>query len=224
MKRYLMLATAATALGAMTAAPGLAATNTAKGEGGDAPQELIKHAVQAVQNAELDHHMEVLMQHAKGVFIVPNYKQGALIVGASGGHGVLLSQEANTWSDPAFYSIGSLSIGAQAGGKAGSVIMLLMSDQALRDFETANNFSLNGKAGLTVGSYSAKAKVDTNADVIVWSNAQGVSGGISVGGSEISHDVQMDHNYYGQNVTAAEILHGKTNNLSADKLRSALPG
>ena len=224
MQRYLMLVTAATALGALAVAPGYAATSNANGQGGDRPQELVKHAVQAVQNADLDHHLEVLMQHAKGVFIVPHYKQGALIVGASGGHGVLLSREGDTWSDPAFYSIGSLSIGAQAGGKAGSVIMLLMSNRALQDFETADNFSLNGKAGLTVGGYSANAKVGTNTDVIVWSNAQGLSGGVSVGGSEINRDVQMNHSYYGQTVTAAQILHGKTNNLSAGKLRNALPG
>lgn len=223
MQRYLMLATAAAAFGALAVTPGHAATSDAGAKGGDMPQQLIRSAVKTVQNAELDHHLTVLMQHAKGVFIVPHYKQGALIIGASGGHGVLLSRVGDTWSDPAFYSVGALSIGAQAGGQAGSVIMLLMSNQALRDFETAHDFSLNGKAGLTAGTYSAKAKVGTNTDVIVWSNTQGASGGISVGGSEISQDVHLDHRYYGQNVTAAEILHGNTNNLSADKLRKLMP-
>jgi len=222
MRRYLVLATAASALaGIGLAAPAQAAT----GQNGDQQQEVIKHAVQAVQNAELDHHFEVLKEHAKGVFIVPSYKKGALIVGASGGEGVLLVRENNTWSDPAFFSTGSISVGAQAGGQAGSVIMLLMTNKAVHTFENANNFSLNAKAGLTVANYSAKAQTGTNSDdVVVWSQTNGAEGGVSVDGSKISRDRKIDQQYYGQNVTTVQILQGKTNNLSADKLRNALRG
>jgi lipid-binding SYLF domain-containing protein len=226
MQRHSLLATAALALGAVTlAAPSQAAiTNTNGGNDGGQPQMLIKNAVQAVQQADTNHHMQVLMQHAKAVFIVPSFKQGALIVGASGGHGVLLAREHDTWSDPAFFSVGSISIGAQAGGQAGQVIMLLMTQKALNDFENANNFSLNGKAGLTVANYSTKVQTGTNQDVIVWTNTSGASGGVSVSGSDITRDTQMDQQYYGKSVTAEQILQGKTNNLSADKLRNALPG
>lgn len=219
MKRTLVLAATVAVFGAMSwSAPSHAATPD------EHAVELIKHSVQAVQSADLDHHVTQLMGHAKGVFIVPSYKEGSLVVGASGGDGLLLVRENHTWSDPAFYSIGSLSVGAQAGGKSGAVIMLLMSNRAVHTFAEARNLSLNGKAGLTIGSYSSNVKLGTHKDVVVWSNAKGVEGGAAVSGTRISQDAKLDRVYYSKKVTTAEILNGKANNLSADKLRNALPG
>ena len=118
--------------------------------------KLVMDAASAVKRAKSDQHFADLMKQAKGVFVMPNLVKGAAIVGGQGGQGVLLARQGTRWSDPAFLSTGSISIGAQGGGEAGPVVMLLMSDKALNDFVDANNFSLNANAGLTIVNYSAR--------------------------------------------------------------------
>jgi len=187
-------------------------------------QQIVTDAVATVHQIRQDPHFASLLKRAKGVFILPSLWKGAVLVGGEGGQGVLLAHENGTWSDPAFLSVGSISIGAQAGAKAGPVVMLLMTDKALNDFTQANNFSLNANAGLTVVTYSAKGQAPIGkADVVVWSNASGAFAGASVSGTDITNNMSEDQNFYGQKVTTAEIIHGHVNNLHADPLRNALP-
>jgi len=186
--------------------------------------QLVQHAKNAVDRAKSDSHFRDLMKQAKGVFIVPNMVKGALIVGGEGGQGVLLTRQGSTWSDPAFYSIGSISVGAQAGGEAGPLVMLLMTDKALNDFDSANNFSLNANAGLTIVNYAARGEGGFGkGDVIVWSGAKGALASAAVSGTDISQSKQADQRFYGRSVTTKEIINGQITNASATGLRNAMP-
>jgi SH3 domain-containing YSC84-like protein 1 len=197
-----------------------AAAQQASGE-----HQLVQNAEKAVDRAKSDSHFRDLMKQAKGVFIVPNMVKGALIVGGQGGQGVLLARHGSTWSDPAFYSLGSISIGAQAGGEAGPVVMLLMTNKALNDFDAANNFSLNANAGLTIVNYAARGEGGFGkGDVIVWSGTKGALASAAVSGTDISQNQQADQRFYGRSVTTKEIIDGQATNASAAGLRSALPG
>jgi lipid-binding SYLF domain-containing protein len=210
---------AAAALGGVTMyGTAHAATNTSNA------QEIVSDAVQTVHEIRQDPHFAALLKQAKGVYILPTLVKGAVIVGGEGGQGVLLAREHGTWSDPAFLSIGSISVGAQAGGKAGPVVMLLMTNKALNDFTQANNFSLNGNAALTVVTYSARGQAPVGkGDVIVWSNASGAFAGVNVSGTDITSNSHEDQSFYGRATTTAQILHGQVNNPRADTLRNALP-
>jgi len=58
------------------------------------------------------------MTNARGVLIIPELVQGGFIVGAAGGRGTLMARTApNNWSPPAFYGLGSGSLGLQIGAK-----------------------------------------------------------------------------------------------------------
>ena len=61
------------------------------------------------------------------------------------------------WSGPAFYNMGGVSIGAQAGVSSGQIALILMDDRALRTFGQDNKFSLNADAGLTFVNYRPRA-------------------------------------------------------------------
>lgn len=229
MKRCLMIATTTLAIGALGAGgPAMAATTattqaTTTQANATQAQKLVRHAAQAVRDAQQNNKIAALMKQAKGVFVVPSYGEGSFLIGASGGNGVLTVRENGTWSDPAFYSTGSVSFGLQAGGKAGEIVMLLMSSKAVHDFETAKNLSLSGNAGLTVANFNANAHISTsNDDVVVWSNVQGAEGGVKVGGNGISRDQDLDRQYYNKNLTTTQILQGQANNPEADVLRNAL--
>lgn len=109
------------------------------------------------------------MQQAKGVFIVPTYGRVALGVGGSGGAGVLLvKRDDGTWSDPAFYNIGGISVGVQAGAEGGPIAMVLNNEKGVSRFMQKNNFSLSADAAAGRGKKPApilriEAKTASNA-------------------------------------------------------------
>jgi lipid-binding SYLF domain-containing protein len=172
-----------------------------------------------------DSYFNNLLKQAKGVVIVPHLFKGAIGIGASGGTGVFLAKQSNgQWSDPAFLSLGSISIGPQAGAKEGPVVMLLMTSKAMHDFTQSNNFSLNANAGLTVINYSAKGQGGLGkGDIVVWSGAGGAFAGASVSGADITADTTQDVNYYGKASTTAAIIKGQVHNAEAKVLVNALP-
>ena len=74
-----------------------------------------------------------LIRTAKGVFIAPQVLRGAFIFGVSGGSGVFFarSELPGKWSGPAFYTIGGVSFGFQAGADASEVALLAMTDRGV---------------------------------------------------------------------------------------------
>lgn len=209
---------------ALAADRGHAAATADVGNQQSSEHKLLTDAAHAVKRATSDPHFADLMKQAKGVFVVPNLVKGAAIVGGQGGQGVLLARHGTRWSDPAFLTTGSISIGAQAGGEAGPVIMLLMSDKALNDFIDANNFSLNANAGLTIVNYSTRGQAGIGkGDIVVWSGEKGALAGASVSGSDITQNQTADRNFYGRPVTTKDIINGHVGNAAAAPLRDALP-
>jgi len=231
MNRTLLLATAALAMGGfVSAGPAMAQSanansTTEKSTDSSSAQQLVNDATQTVQKIKADSRFDTMLKRSKGVFIMPDVMQGAFIVGGKGAQGVLLKHNSDgSWSEPVFLSIGSVSVGAQAGGKAGPAAMILMTDKALNDFTQGNNFSLNGNAGLTVINYSAKGQAPVGkGDIVVWSDQSGAFAGVNVSGADITQNTTEDHAYYGKQVDAKQILSGAVSNPHASKLKDALP-
>lgn len=164
----------------------------------------VNEAKAVVEKMMSDLRMKALLQKAKGVFIVPTDRRGAWGVGVHGGEGVMLTQSDNKWSNPVFYHMGGISIGFQGEGEAGLLAMLLMSDKAINQFASDNNFSINAGAGLTVGNYTAKAPVDAGMDdVIVWADTKGAFANISVGVSDIHRAESDTMAFYKRTATSA---------------------
>lgn len=229
MNRSLFYTTAALALGGLASAGPVIAQPASQSPAVNARhngQQLIDDAARTVQKIKADNYFEDILKRSKGVFIMPDLVKGAFIVGGQGGQGVLLKHQSDgTWSDPAFLTIGSMSLGTQAGGKAGPAAMILMTDKALSDFAQANNFSLNANAGLTIVNYSAQGQASGGkGDIVVWSDQSGAFAGADVSGADLSQNTSEDHAYYGKQVDANQILHGQAVNSQADKLKTELPG
>ncbi|MGH8220046.1 MAG: lipid-binding SYLF domain-containing protein [Steroidobacteraceae bacterium] len=191
-------------------------------------KDRVEDSTRIVEQMKQNPRLAALLERAKGVFIIPHYGKGAFIVGGQGGGGVVLAHRNGTWSDPAFYSIGGGSIGAQAGAEGGSVVMILMTRKAIDKFANSNSrWTLNGNAGLTVATWSGKAQAETgNGDVIAWSNTSGLYGGLTASVTDITPDRNMDHAYYGRHLSARQVLEGSpsgsTISAQSGPLRNAL--
>ncbi len=167
-----------------------------------------------------------VLGRARAVLIVPRSLKIAVLVGGAGGHAVLLARTAHGWSDPAFYTVASGSLGPQIGVRESAIVLLLMTDRALDAFLHNNNVTLGASANLTVAQYNATgAAAIGGQDVIVWTDSQGLFIGGSVAAQGFTQDGTYDQAYYGfsgQNVTASEILAGAVHNPAADPLKAAL--
>ncbi len=189
----------------------------------DDAQQLVKDAVAALQKVQSDTNFAGLIRQAKGILIIPHLVKGALVVGGQSGQGVLLAQQNGAWSDPAFMDVGSISIGPQAGGEAGPIVMLLMSDKAFNQFLSSNNFSLGASAGLTLVNYVNSApEGQAKGDIVVWSGTQGAYAGASLIGSDYKADDAEDSAYYGKDVSTKQIIQGAAHNPDANELVSKL--
>lgn len=188
-------------------------------------QALVDEAASTMQKLRSDSNFDEMLKKAKGVFFVPSLAKGALVVGGSGGSGVLLAKENGAWRGPAFFTIGSLSIGAQAGGKVGPVAMFLMTDKAVSSFTQSNNFSLSGNATVTVIKWSPAIQGSVGkGDVVIWSGENGLFAGLSLKGSDITADTKEDEAFYhNKQAGTKQIISGEINSEAASKLVAKLP-
>ncbi|MDH3229525.1 MAG: lipid-binding SYLF domain-containing protein [Alphaproteobacteria bacterium] len=167
------------------------------------------------------------LKNAKGVLIVPQMLKGAFGVGAEGGSGVLLVKDAKgTWSYPAFYTLGAVSLGLQIGGSASEVMLLLMTDRGVKAIVDGNRIKLGADLGVAAGPVGGGAEAAVtlgSADVLVYSRSKGAYIGISLEGSVIEPRKSLNKEYYGAEVESKPIvIDRKYSNAHATGLRSAL--
>lgn len=205
--------------------PTQATTNAPGTKDEAAAMKHVDDAIAVVRRMESESGMNNLLQQAKGVFIVPTYGRAALGVGGSGGAGVLLvKRDGGTWSDPAFYNIGSINVGLQAGAESGPIALVLNNDKAVDSFMQKNNFSLSADAGLTVVDWTKTAQGTAGTgDVVAWSGAKGLFGNVaSIGVNDIRFNQGQTNAYYDQTVAARDVINGKVKNPQANALKQAL--
>jgi len=164
-------------------------------------QEQLAEAKEQFQKMRQDPELAALMDQSKGLFLVPDYAQAAFLVGAEGGEGVMMQRTETGWSGPAFYNIGAITGGLQAGASAGQIALLLMSDKAVDEFMQQNNFALGADAGITIIDYSARAEGSAgDGDIVIWADTEGLFADAALKVQDIHYDDSETDAYYGQNV------------------------
>lgn len=152
-----------------------------------------------------------LLKKAKGVFISPQMLEGAFVFGVSGGSGVLLARDPGTgsWNGPAFYTIGEVSFGLQAGGKASEVVMVAMTDRGVNAL-LSPSVKLGADVGVAAGPVGAGASAATaniSADILTFALSKGLYAGVSLEGAVVAVRNEWNGAYYKKpGVTPADIL------------------
>ena len=151
-----------------------------------------------------------LIRRAKGVFVAPQVLRGAFIFGVSGGSGVFFArgEQPGQWNGPAFYTIGEVSFGFQAGADASEVALLALTERGVNAL-LSPSFKLGADASVAagpvgVGVRAATANIST--DIVSFSRSKGLYGGISVDGAVVAPRGALNSAYYGKDVSTRDIL------------------
>jgi lipid-binding SYLF domain-containing protein len=173
--------------------------------------QLVEKAQMAFDSLIADRNMEALidlLKKARGVFICPELLKGAFIVGASGGSGVFLTRGERTWYGPAFYTIGGASFGLQIGGQSSEVALVVMTERGVTSL-LSTSAKLGADAGIAVGPVgigTSAATANLSADIISFSRAKGLYGGVSLDGAVVAVRDGLNEAYYGRRVSPTDIF------------------
>jgi lipid-binding SYLF domain-containing protein len=154
-----------------------------------------------------------LMSSAKCVAVVPSMVNGGFIIGARYGKGLATCRTTDDhWSAPSPVRITGGSVGFQAGAEAVDLVMLVM-DQNGMDHLLASKFKvgagISGAAGPVGREASASTDWKMRAEVLTYSRARGVFGGVDLNGAQIKQDTDDTLALYGKYIKFNNILSGK---------------
>lgn len=146
------------------------------------------------------------LDKARALLIVPKLGRGGFIIGGSGGRGLLLGRDSETgnWSQPAFYTMGSASIGLQIGGEQSEVIFVIMSNRGL-DAMLSTKAQLGADMSVAAGPVGTGTRAATT-DVLSFARSKGAFAGLTVEGSIINPDNARNTAYYLEAVSPSDIL------------------
>jgi lipid-binding SYLF domain-containing protein len=190
-------------------------------------QGTVDNALVTFRNFMADKDMGWLQKNlkdSKALLIIPNLLKAGFVWGGSGGNGVLVVRDEKTgeWSQPAFYSIGSVTFGLQIGGESAEVIMVVRTQKALDALYTTE-FKLGGDTSIAAGPVGAGAKSAVKTDIVSFAKSKGLFAGLNLEGSMLKVSDDSNKAYYGQAVSPLDIIVKKTvSNPDADKLRETL--
>jgi lipid-binding SYLF domain-containing protein len=192
---------------------GLGALQGAQASDAAEAEALVTKARLALENFQRDPDMEALRQLAKrawAMLIMPQMLKGGFVVGGSGGNGVLVARQGpeQPWHGPAFYTVGGISLGLQAGAELSEVVMLAMTQRGMATM-LRSSVKLGAEANVALGPIGAGAEAATaglSGDLLVFSRSKGLYGGFSLQGAVMSTRHTLNHAFYGRAVSTTDIL------------------
>jgi lipid-binding SYLF domain-containing protein len=169
------------------------------------------------------------LKSAKGVLIFPQILKAGFFIGGSGGTGILMVRNESTgvWSEPAFYTLGSVTFGLQIGGEATEVIMVATNQKGI-DSLFASSVKLGGDVSVALGPVGGGAKggvavPDVTADFVSFAKSKGLYAGLNLEGSVLAVRDGLNEAYYGKAVKPVDIIVKKNvANPGANDIREAL--
>lgn len=193
-------------------------------------QALVDRATLAVQDIMTGPHGADgvnLLKQARAVMVCPRLFKAGFILGGSGGDCVLVARAGGgSWSDPAFFSMGSGSIGLQAGVQDSELVMIIRTERGLNALLNSH-FKVGADASVAIATIGGGIQGATSswlhADIVALSRNRGLFAGASLDGSILSSDPGWNQGYYGADYSTRQIIIDmKANNPGANPLRAML--
>jgi lipid-binding SYLF domain-containing protein len=177
------------------------------------PERLVADARKTFDNFLRDPDQTWVQQNldrAKAVLIAPQIVKAGFIFGGSGGRAVLVAKDGRAWVGPAFYDLATASVGFQAGVEVSEALIFVMTEKGLNSL-MASTFKIGGDASIAAGPVGAGAKSTITADLVSFTRAKGIYGGVNLDGTVVHTNVSWNDAYYsGSNVLPPDVVMRKT--------------
>src|SRR5271170_5870577 len=107
------------------------------------------------------------------------------------------------------FTLGAASIGFQIGGKATDVVFLVMNPEGAKKL-VQDSVKLGAEASVAAGPVGRTAEGATDAqlhaEILSYSRTRGLFAGLSLDGAVVKQDKDDNHQLYGREISAREIL------------------
>lgn len=145
-----------------------------------------------------------------------------VVIGGGGGKGVMVRRTGKGWSAPIALDSSSGSIGAQIGGQGRDVVMVFRNEIDIGKMLREDGYAI-ADASATAGPANGSANSNGNT-VLTYVKVAGLFAGARVGGVGFRINNQVNHETYGYQWTAEDILAGKVERpLGAGEIYGLLP-
>jgi lipid-binding SYLF domain-containing protein len=156
-----------------------------------------------------------VLNKAECVIVLPSVKKAGFIVGAQYGRGAMTCRSGDNfdgaWSAPIMMQSSGGSFGLQAGGEATDFVILVMNDKGARAV-LHGKAKLGADASIAAGPVGRDSEASTNAamsaEMLSYSHARGVFGGVSLSGTSLGPDSGANEKIYEKKVSGPDIFSG----------------
>ena len=141
-----------------------------------------------------------LLSRAYGVAVIPNVVKAAFGLGARRGKGILVvRQDDNSWSNPAFVTITGGSVGWQIGAQSTDIILVFKTRKGVDGIENGR-LTLGADASVAAGPVGRHTEVATDlefkAEVYSYSRSRGLFAGVALEGAGVTMDRKANAAFY----------------------------
>jgi lipid-binding SYLF domain-containing protein len=141
-----------------------------------------------------------LLNHARGVAVIPGAIKLGFVAGFRGGRGVItMRDEQGGWRPPMFVTLTGGSVGWQAGIQSTDIVLVFKTQDSV-DRILRGKLTLGADASIAAGPIGRQAEAATDAalssEIYSYSRSRGIFAGVSLGGSVIQSDLISNQAFY----------------------------
>ena len=161
-----------------------------------------------------------LLSRAYAVAVIPNVVKVGFGLGARRGRGIIVvRQDDNSWSNPAFITMTGGSIGWQVGAQSTDVILVFRTRRGVENIANGK-LTLGADASVAAGPVGRHTGIATDirfqAEVVSYSRSRGLFAGVAFEGAGVTMDRKANAAFYGSTSMTPEKIFVSSPNIAPD--------
>ncbi len=161
-----------------------------------------------------------LLSRAYAVAVIPNVVKIGFGVGARHGKGIIvIRQDDDSWSNPAFIRLTGGSIGWQVGAQSTDIILVFKTRRGVEGISNGK-VTLGADASIAAGPVGRHTGISTDiafkAEVVSYSRSRGLFAGIALEGAGVTMDRKANAAFYNSTSMTPEKIFASSPNIAPD--------